>query len=51
MIQAITRPTGTFQWTLDAYRAAWTAGAFGDVELELIDGELFLVGSRTLMVD
>ncbi len=47
MTQSITRPPETFQWTLDAYRTAWEAGTFGDVELELIDGELFLVGSAS----
>lgn len=45
MTQAITRAPETFRWTLDAYRTAWEAGTFGDVKLELIDGDLFLVGS------
>lgn len=47
MTQAITRPAETFRWTLDAFRTAWEAGTFGDIDLELIDGELFLVGSAS----
>ena len=41
MAQATT--ISTYRWTLDAYRIAWEAGAFGDANLELIDGELYTV--------
>lgn len=47
MTQAITRKPETFRWTLDAYRTAWEADIFGDAEYELIDGELFVVGSAS----
>lgn len=35
--------TDTYKWTLDAYRTAWGAGAFGDADLELLDGDLYTV--------
>lgn len=41
MTQAIA--TNTYKWTLDAYRTAWEAGAFGDADLELLNGDLYTV--------
>lgn len=41
MIQTLAAET--YQWTLDSYRIAWEAGAFGDADLELLNGELYTV--------
>lgn len=47
MTQAIAQPTETFRWTQEAYLAAWEAGILGDTDYELIDGDLFVVGSAS----
>ena len=35
-----------YRWDLDAFVRAWEAGAFGDVQVELVEGEVWRVGHR-----